>query len=119
MNQHEHIVERWTGRSLKLGVWLSGGLMAIGLIAAFVQPVTPLAPGGPVTLLSLIANVYAGRFDPVTVMFLGLVLLMFTPFLRVFMAIIGFAMEKDWRFVGVAIAVFCMLVGELLYSLYK
>jgi uncharacterized membrane protein len=51
------------------------------------------------------------------VMFAGLLLLMLTPFLRVFTAIVGFAAEKDRTFVLVALVVFVMLLGELVFSL--
>jgi uncharacterized membrane protein len=50
-------------------------------------------------------------------MFSGLVLLMLTPFLRVLAAVIGFLAEKDVRFVAVSCVIFCMLLGELIFSL--
>jgi uncharacterized membrane protein len=52
-------------------------------------------------------------------MFLGLVVLMLTPFLRVFIAMLGFAAEKDWKFTSVSLMVLLMLVAELIYSLYR
>jgi uncharacterized membrane protein len=114
-----HIVERWTGKVLKLGVWISGGLMVIGLLAASLQSTTMTLPKDNPTLGALLSRMISGSFDPVSTMFLGLVLLMFTPFLRVLTAVVGFAAEKNWRFVAVSVAVFVLLIGELVYSLYR
>jgi uncharacterized membrane protein len=114
-----HTVERWTSLSLKLGVWMSGGLMVIGLISAALQSFVISMPKDNPTLAALLRNVVSGSFDPVTTMFLGLVLLMLTPFLRVLTALVGFAAEKDWKFVIVSLVVLLMLIGELVYSLYR
>lgn len=114
-----HTVERWTSLSLKLGVWISGCLMAIGLISAALQSFSISLPKENPTLAVLLRNIISGSFDPITTMFLGLVLLMLTPFLRVLTALVGFAAEKDWRFAVVSLTVFLMLVGELVYSLYR
>lgn len=114
-----HTVERWTSLSLKLGVWISGGLMVIGLVSAALQSFAISLPKDNPTLGALLRNVFSGSLDPVTTMFLGLVLLMLTPFLRVITALAGFAVEKDWKFVAVSLIVFLMLIGELVYSLYR
>jgi uncharacterized membrane protein len=51
-------------------------------------------------------------------MFAGLVMLMFTPVLRVITAVLGFAVEQDWRFVIVSSMVLLMLIGEIAYSIF-
>jgi uncharacterized membrane protein len=63
-------------------------------------------------------QLFSSRFDPVMLMFAGLVMLMFTPILRVITAIYGFAMERDWRFVVVSSVVFILLAGEIMYSIF-
>jgi uncharacterized membrane protein len=50
-------------------------------------------------------------------MFTGLVLLMFTPVLRVVTAVVAFASEHDWRFVAVSATVFLLLCAEIIYSI--
>ncbi len=115
----QHAVERWTSRSLKLGVWLSGAVMVIGLamfaVRSSASPIPEHNPG----LSELFNNLLHGTLDPFTLMYAGLVLLMFTPFLRVLTAAVGFAAEKDKRFVVVSLTVFALLICELLYSLYR
>ncbi len=115
----EHTVERWTGRSLKVGVWLSGGVMITGLLMYAFQPIAVPVPQQNPTLSALIHNLLHGSRDPFTLMYVGLVLLMLTPFLRVLTAIIGFAVEKDRTFVFVSFTVFVLLLCELIYSLYR
>jgi len=70
------------------------------------------------TLGNLAMRILSGSFDPVTLMFAGLVFLMFTPIFRVITAVIGFCMEHDWRFVFVSCIVLILLAGEIIYSLF-
>lgn len=113
----EHVVERWVGRVLRLGVWGSAGLMIAGLVIAWFttgslqQPSENPSPG------EILRNMLSGSFDPVTLIFAGLLLLMLTPFVRVLTAAVGFAVERDRPFVVVALVVFAMLLGELVFSL--
>jgi uncharacterized membrane protein len=111
-------VERWTSRVLKLGVWISASLMIGGLIVAAIRPSSVITfPANP-SLCELTLRIFSGDLDPVTLMFAGIVLLMFTPILRVITAVFGFTVEKDWRFVFVSSIVFLMLVGEIMYSIF-
>jgi len=52
----------------------------------------------------------AGQLDPLAIANLGILVLMVTPVLRVIIAIIGFALGGAWRFVGVSIFVFALLL---------
>jgi uncharacterized membrane protein len=112
----EHQAERWSSRILRLGVWVSASLMIMGLILATIFPssIVPLVANP--SLGNLAKQLFFTTFDPVTLMFAGLVMLMFTPILRVITAIFGFAMEQDWRFVLVSFVVLILLAGEIIYS---
>jgi len=114
----QHNAERWTSRVLRLGVWVSASLMAAGLFLAAIFPSSVVSMATNPSLGDLLSRVFSGTFDPVTLMFSGLVFLMFTPILRVITAIFGFAMERDWRFVVVSLTVFLMLAGEIVYSVF-
>ena len=119
MNANRHTVERWTSQSLKAGVLLSGGVMVIGLVLYAMRSFsTPLPPHNP-TVAELLHRVLTGSLDPFTIMYVGLILLMLTPFLRVLTAVVGFAVEKDRTFVFVSLTVFFFLIAELVYSLYR
>jgi uncharacterized membrane protein len=110
--------ERWTGRVLRLGVWVSASLMISGLFIAAIHPSSIVPFSGNPTFHELLIRLFSDSFEPVTLMFAGLVMLMLTPLLRVVTALIGFARERDWRFVLVACGVLLLLMGEIAYSLY-
>ena len=117
-NLDDHYAEHWAGRILRIGVWTSAGLMILGLILAAAVPSSlPPVIDNP-SLGSLASQMFSSSFDPVTLLFTGLVLLMFTPILRVAAAIIGFAVERDWRFVAVSAIVLLLLGGEIVYSIF-
>jgi uncharacterized membrane protein len=117
-NNVRHDAERWTGRVLRIGVWVSASLMIAGLLIGAVYPSTIVAFSSNPTLGNLVMRMLSGSFDPVTLMFAGLVFLMFTPILRVITAIVGFGLERDWRFVFVSSVVLLLLVGEIVYSIF-
>jgi uncharacterized membrane protein len=117
-NETQHAAERWTGRVLRLGVWVSASLIILGLLIATIYPssIVPLSTNP--SLGNLAERMFSISFDPVTLMFAGLVVLMFTPVLRVITAVFGFAIERDWRFVVVSSIVLLMLAGEIMYSIF-
>jgi uncharacterized membrane protein len=113
-----HTAERWTSRVLRLGVWVSASLMILGLVIATISPSFIVPVSTNPSLGNLAERIFSTTFDPVTLMFAGLVMLMFTPVLRVITAVFGFALERDWRFVVVSSIVFLMLLVEILYSIF-
>jgi uncharacterized membrane protein len=112
-----HIVERWIGWTLRVGVWGSAALMALGLALAWFSSGTLRLPNENPRPAAVLHSLLSGSLDPVMVMFAGLLFLMITPFLRVLTAAAGFAAEKDRTFVLVALVVFAMLLAELVLSL--
>jgi uncharacterized membrane protein len=117
-NELNYRVERWTSYALRLGVWTSASLLILGLlIAAFFPSTAIVLPSNP-SFEELAVKIYSFSFDPVTLMYLGLVLLMLTPILRVIIAVFGFAVEHDRRFVFVSFIVLLMLMGEIVYSVF-
>ena len=114
----QHIVERWVGRALRAGVWISAGLILIGLAFAWISGSPLRLPAENPKPDEVFRSLVAGTLDPITLIFAGLLLLMLTPFLRVLTAAIGFAVEKDHPFVIVALVVFSMLLAELIFSLH-
>jgi uncharacterized membrane protein len=117
-NNTQHDAERWTSRVLRLGVWVSASLMIFGLLLATMYPssIVPLSINP--SLGNLAERMLSDTFDPLTLMFTGLVVLMLTPVLRVITAVFGFAIERDWRFVVVSSVVLFLLVSEIVYSLF-
>lgn len=105
--------ERWIGRTLRFGVWTSAILMLIGVILAGFQGDPQMAQVW--TFAQLISNSSVWT-SGVALLYCGLVLLMATPFLRVIAALLGFAVQKEWRYVAVSIFILSMLVGELIIA---
>jgi uncharacterized membrane protein len=92
--------------------------MIAGLLIAAIFPLSimPLLTNPSLGILA--KRIISAPFDPITLMFAGLVMLMFTPVLRVITAVLGFAVEQDWRFVIVSSMVLLMLIGEIAYSIF-
>lgn len=109
--------EKWSGHVLRVGLWVSGGLMIAGLIIASLFPSNVNVITENPSLGKLFYEMFSDSLNPVVLMFAGLVLLMFTPILRVVTAIVGFAVERDWKFVFVSLIVFILLIGEIIYSI--
>lgn len=114
----KHSAERCTSHVLRLGVWASASLMILGLLIATIWPSSVITITSNPSLGDLIVRIFSGTFDPVTLMFAGIVLLMFTPILRVITAVFAFAIEKDRRFVFVSSIVLIMLAVEIIYSIF-
>ena len=116
-NDH-YDVERWTSRVLRIGVVVSAALMIAGLLITDFFPSTIVAFSINPTLGSLVIRILSGSFDPITLIFAGLVFLMLTPILRVITSVVGFGAERDWRFVFVSSVVLLLLTGEIVYSIF-
>jgi uncharacterized membrane protein len=93
--------------------------MVAGLLMYAMRSFSMSVPQRNPSLGELVQNLLRGSLDPFTLMYTGLVLLMLTPFLRVLTAAVGFAAEKDRRFIAVSLIVFALLICEFLYSLYR
>jgi len=114
---NRHLVERWISWTLRIGVWGSATLMALGLALAWGSSGTLRLPSENPRPADVLHSLLSGSLDPVMLMFAGLLFLMLTPFLRVLTAVVGFAAEKDRTFVIVALVVFTMLLAEFVFSL--
>ncbi len=110
--------EKWVAIILKIGVWTSGLLMISGLVIAAILPSTITQFSENPSLGNLFASLFSNNINSVALMFTGLIVLMFTPILRVLMACIGFSIERDWRFMIVSLIVLLMLIGEIIYSIF-
>jgi uncharacterized membrane protein len=103
---------------LRAGIWSSGILMALGLLLALLQGVGVGASEGNTTISQILRFAIADPVHPLTILYAGLLVLMFTPILRVIAALVGFAEEGDRRFVAVSAVVFVLLLCEIGYSFF-
>lgn len=101
---------------LRGGVLLAAAIIALGVVLFYLG--TLRAGGYPSHLVypKSAGAVFAGlaHGDPVSVIALGLLVLLLTPVLRVLVSVVTFAMEHDWRYTGITLLVFCILLVSFL-----
>jgi len=97
---------------LRIGVLLSVGIIAVGMVIAFVhEPVSfSTSPGAhfPNTIVEVIAGVRQGSGQ--AVMMAGLLVLIATPVARVALSIVIFVIERDRLYAAITAAVFVILM---------
>jgi uncharacterized membrane protein len=92
------------------GVILSSALLILGLVTALAggnglpDSVPPLSQVIPLAL----------SFDPTGLLALGFLVLIATPILRVAGSVIGFMVERDWRYALLTFVVFLIVLGSIL-----
>jgi uncharacterized membrane protein len=107
-------VEKAVGRVLRIGVILSATIICLGLVLLAAKGIITngmridAAIPYPRDLGALLSGLLA--LDPASVIVLGLVVLIATPITRVFVSIIAFALERDWRYVAVTAIVLAILI---------
>ncbi|HUX41411.1 MAG TPA: DUF1634 domain-containing protein [Rectinemataceae bacterium] len=99
---------------LRSGVIISAAVIVIGLMLLVYHGMAGLTSGiatafeFPHTFGAVFAGV--AKLDPVSVISLGLLLMIITPVTRVAVSIVAFAMERDWRYVGITTLVLLVLL---------
>lgn len=109
-------VNRWISWALRIGVWSSAALMIAGLLVVWITDSTSPPTGENPSPGELFSRLFSSSADGMTMIFSGLVLLMFTPFLRVLTAAAGFFAERDVKFALVSLCILSMLLGELIFA---
>jgi uncharacterized membrane protein len=115
----DHDVEQLVGRLLQLGVVIASVVGLAGsamLLATHGSDVANfrIFRGESSTLRSVSAAVHgAFTLDPRGMVQLGLVLLIATPIARVMFALVGFARQKNWMYVGISAIVLALLAYSL------
>lgn len=109
-NDPQRRLELFLHNLLVGGVILSSALLILGLILAFAggnglpDSVPPLPQVIPLAL----------SFDPAGLLALGFLVLIATPILRVAGSVIGFMVERDWRYALITFVVFLIVLGSIL-----
>jgi len=116
------IAERWITRILRSGLVISASFMIIGLLLLTIQSGPLTLPAENPSLGDLLgafvnASTPHGQLSEALIfMYAGLVLLMFTPFLRVAATVVLFLLERDWKYTAIAMIVLLMLIGEVVFA---
>src|ERR1700693_2899425 len=110
------------GRLLRFGVILAAPWVLAGGIPYLVQSRGPKLDyrafhGEPADLRYAHEIVYeALELNARAVIQFGLLLLIATPIARVAFSVIGFALEKDWMYVGITLVVLTLLIYAFISS---
>ncbi len=118
----DRAIETSLSRTLRWGIGFSAALMAVGVILLFAHFGTNGAHDVPsirevILLFSSRGGLPVALGDPYLYLYAGILLLMITPIARVLIALIGFSLEKDWRFVLVSLVVLSVITASILYAL--
>ena len=89
---------------LVTGMVLSFVTLVVGLIMYAANP----TEGTTLPFDKIADGIVSG--NPIAVIDLGIVILIATPLVRIFAAGITFGMEKDYRFLGIAVFVLAMII---------
>jgi uncharacterized protein len=101
---------------LKYGSLFATLVMALG-IAMLLARGAHIAPetSHPISLGVLLSRLL--RLEPLAVLEAGILLLLFTPIARIVVAIIGFAMERDLKFVLISLGVLAVVVLSISFAI--
>jgi len=111
----EDSLESSLARVLQAGTYVSIAIIAIGSILLLVEGISPLAGGPAFQPGDLIGDVLAAR--PAGFLWLGIVVMMATPSLRVIGALIGFWRRGERTMVAVAALVLAVVGAGVVIGL--
>lgn len=104
---------KWLYLTLRTGIVCSLCLVVLGFIlfgitkAEFTEPVIPSSQFFHRIL----------ELDPLAIITLGILILVLTPLLSIVLAMVNFLMQKDKLYLGISIAIVCILVLSLVLAL--
>jgi uncharacterized membrane protein len=64
--------------------------------------------------LNLIQGLQHGNAQ--SFMTLGIIILLFTPLLRIVVSVVAFSLQRDWIYVGITTCVLCIIVGSMILN---
>lgn len=111
-------MQHWVGLTLRIGIAVSGSVLALGVILAMVIPRDMSSP------MILNPRAYLGQpwtallVQPSFLCFLGILLLMMTPLVRVIMTLVLFIRERDWRYVIISSIVLVIVLSSIVIAFY-
>ncbi len=101
---------------LRYGSLISTLVMALGLVLVLLHRpplLPPLGSPGPAGLLLS----RAFHFDAPAVSEIGVLLLLLTPILRIVVAAVSFALERDHKYMFIALGVLGVVIVSIVYAM--
>jgi uncharacterized membrane protein len=109
---------------LRIGVMLSVLFDTVGILLNYAQTgsdsldltssIWKVAGGNFFDFALSTARSLLGGLSPLVLVSLGVVTLMFTPYIRVIAAVVYYSVEKDWKYVAITFFVFVVITAGLL-----
>jgi uncharacterized membrane protein len=101
---------------LRYGSLLATIVMALGLTLFFVRgEITALPQFHRITARHLLTRLI--RFDPAAVTESGILLLLFTPIFRILVALVTFALERDYKYVWISLGVLSIVLLSISFAI--
>jgi uncharacterized membrane protein len=118
MNDHsEEKARSAIAAILRYGSLISTLVMALGLALIFLHGPTRLGPSGHlVSFWTLLPG--AARLDAAAIAECGILLLLVTPVLRIVAAGVGFALERDYKYVLISLGVLAVVLGSIRLAMF-
>jgi uncharacterized membrane protein len=103
------------GRLMIVMTYIAVGLLAVGVVLMVVNGISPLVGGPAFDPAVLLAEIRAGV--PTGFLWLGLVVVIATPVVRVAVSSVGFAREGQWRMVAVGLGILAIITVGIVTSI--
>ncbi len=115
-------MEILVSRTLRIGVYGSTLFMLVGFLVSLFHPETLSNPDGHPSLtqfLSLLqpdSEFFTRFLNPFILFYLGILILLLTPIIRVVIAIVSFTIERDGQFITISVTVLFIILLSLYLS---
>lgn len=116
MSHADHRREHVVSVLLRWGIVISGALLLLGFVLYAAQPSWQDLTGPAAMWDSLRSGNGKGPGNPFLWLYAGLLVLMLTPVARVALTVWMFFRERDWRYVGISLAVLCIIGGSIMLA---
>jgi uncharacterized membrane protein len=114
MHEQELKSELAISRVLRYGAYLSTLIMLIGILLMMFRRGAGAGPGF-VHLPELLPHL--ARMDSIAVIEFGVLLLLFTPVARIFVAVISFAVERDFKYMLISLGVLAVVLFSIAFAI--
>jgi uncharacterized membrane protein len=104
--------EGFIGRMLVVMTYVAVSLLIVGVVLLLAAGTSPLSGGPAFRLGDIVADVLALR--PEGFIWLGLLVVLSTPIVRVIVAGFGYGRDREWPMVGVAIGILVVIAVAIL-----
>lgn len=108
--------QKLISRTLRGGVLVSALLLVLGIVGLFLSPSSLPSEGRAPSLAELLQAITSGASSipfPVLLLYAGILVLAVTPLARVLITLLGFAVQKDWKFVALSLIVLLVITVSI------